>query len=504
MQPLLFAAPEPTVASDAVSPRAVAGGKRWVEITARDQMSLVVRRTEDLVPQDALVRVIDQIVELLDFSEFEGQHPGGGRPAFHPRFLGKIMIYGLCMGVLSARELSRRVERDTHFMWLAHEMSVDHEVFSDLRRRFGKQLKGLFRQTVSLGVQIGLVSFGCIAIDGTKIAAAARRRALNKDELDKAIAKLDERIEKLLAEAEALDAADEAEFGQLRGDEIPRQLADAKARREKLEALLPAAAENPDRRISPTDPEAPMQKTQDGKRPGYNAQIAVDEKVGFIVAEDVTDEQNDTQQFAPMADQVVDNLGIAPQTLVADTGYHAAEALEYLARQPELNAYINQQPTGTPGLYGHEDFEYDAATDSYLCPARKRLVFKGFKTFHDTQSRWYRSEHTCAHCELRAQCFAGKMPYRQLVVRPHGQLAVAMKCRLCSDEGKRALRTRTETAERTFGTIKARLGLRQLLARGLSSARSQFSLVAIAVNVRKLSAWIEAHGWTPAAATPSG
>jgi transposase len=500
----LFDAPEPAADVASVAARPICGGKRWIEIPARGQGSFLVRCVDDLVPHDSLVRVVDEIGNHLDFSGIEHANPGGGRPAFHPRLVGTIVVYGMCVGVLSARELSQRLEYDTRFMWLAHEQHIDHEVFSDFRRRFGPQIKDLFKETVRLALQLGLVSLAHVAIDGTKIAAAAQRRALNKDDLDQAIAKLDERIEKLLAEAEALDTADEAELGHLRGDEVSQELATVQARREKLGALLPQANEDPHKPVSPTDPEAPLQKTQDGKRPGYNAQIAVDEKVGIIVAADVTSEQNDTQQFEPMAEQTIANVQQTPKVIATDTGYHSGEALEYLERKPELNAYIKQQPPDTPGLYGHEDFAYDEQSDSYLCPAGQRLVSKGLKKLRGKENRWYRAEHTCAHCERRGQCFNGKMPYRELIVAPHGLLAVAMKRRLKSDQGQQALQTRKQTVERTFGTTKARLGLRQFLTRGLANAQTQFSLAALAVNVRKLAAWIQMNGWTPAPARASG
>lgn len=500
----LFDPPEPSADADRVPSRPICGGKRWIEIPGRGQGSFVVRCVDDLVPQDGLVRVVGEIGNHLDFSGFEREYPGGGRPAFHPQLIGTIVVFGMCVGVLSARELAQRLEYDTRFMWLAHELCIDHEVFSDFRRRFGPQIKSLFKETVRLALQLGLVSLAHVALDGTKIAAAAQRRALNKEDLDKAITKLDERIEKLLAEAEALDTADEAQFGHLRGDEVPQEIASAQARREKLRALLPKANEDPHKPISPTDPQAPLQKTQDGKRPGYNAQIAVDEKVGIIVAEDVTCEQNDTQQFEPMAEQTIANVQQTPKVIATDTGYHSGEALEYLERRPELNAYIKQPPSDTPGLYGHEDFAYDEQNDSYLCPASQRLVFKGLKKLRGKENRWYRAEHTCAHCERRGQCFKGKMPYRELLVAPHGLLAVAMKRRLKSDESQQALQTRKQTVERTFGTIKARLGLRQFLTRGLASAQTQFSLAALAVNVRKLAAWIQMNGWPPAPARASG
>ena len=101
-------------------PQPACGGKRFVQIPGRDQMSFEVRRVEDFVPDDAEVRVIDEIIGMLDFSGLQVRCRGGGRPAFAPEFLCKLLFYGYSVGVRSAREISRRLQYDVRFMWLAH------------------------------------------------------------------------------------------------------------------------------------------------------------------------------------------------------------------------------------------------------------------------------------------------------------------------------------------------------------------------------------------------
>jgi transposase len=477
-----------------VRPQAVRGGKRFVALPDREQLSLAPRCLDELVPPDAFVRLFDAILEVCDFTAFEARHPGGGRPAFPPQLLCKLLLYGQCVSVRSARELSRRLERDTHFMWLAHELTVDHETLSNFRRDCRQELQGVFQQVVRLGVWLGLAKLEHISLDGTKLAARAARRAYDEQSLQAALQRLDARIAELTAEAEALDAAEDARYGRARGDELPAALQQAEARREQLQQAQALLAQSPFSHLAPGDPEAPVQKTPDGKRPGYNGQLAVDAEVGFVVGAALVCDQNDTAQFLPLAQQVIANTGQTPQEFAADSGYHSPETLQALA-ESELNGYISQQPTPRPdGRFGQEAFTYDAAGDSYVCPAGRRLTYRGLKTMRRVPSRRYRAEHSCAHCPQRAQCISAKARYRELLVAPHAALLQEMRDKVASPEGQRALQLRKQTVERTFGTIKAQLGLRQFLLRGREGAQVEFLLGAMAVNVRKLAQWLGAGG----------
>ena len=505
MSPGLFDVAEPS-ALDAAGSKAACGGKRFVGVPGRDQMSFEVRRIDDFVPPDAFVRLFDAIMDECDYAPFEAHYRGGGRPAFPPRLLCKLLVYGQCVSVRSAREIARRLESDLNFMWLAHELRVDHETLSEFRRRFRAPIKDVFRQVVRLGVALGLASLEHLSLDGTKLAARAARQAYDEKRLQAALQRLDQRIDALLAEAEAADAADDAQFGKLRGDEVPPELRQAEARRAKLQEALATLHASGENHIALGDPEAPLQKTQDGKRPGYNGQLAVDSKTGFIVAEELVRDQNDTAQFMPLAQQAIENAGRAPNELAADSGYQSPETLEALAGS-ELNGYINQPRADKNGRFGHDDFAYDEASDTYTCPAGRTLKFCGIKHLRKTEYRRYRAVCTCKDCPQRERCLSAKARYRDLLVAPHDKLLSAMRRKVATPEGEHALQLRKQTVERTFGTIKAHLGLRQFLLRGLDGARVEFTLSALAVNVRKLAQWLRAGGSVEqlqAAAEPAG
>ncbi|GAJ00854.1 unnamed protein product, partial [marine sediment metagenome] len=122
--------------------------KRFIEVPGRDQLCFETRCTEDFVAEDAPVRAIDEIMERLDYSVFEQRYPGGGRPAWRPQLLAKILLFAYSEGIRSAREISRLLERDLHLMWLAHEQQIGHQRLSEFRRLFEAELAELFKQTV--------------------------------------------------------------------------------------------------------------------------------------------------------------------------------------------------------------------------------------------------------------------------------------------------------------------------------------------------------------------
>jgi len=153
--------------------RASCGGKRFIELPGRGQMSLQVRCIEDFVPVDAPVRMFDEMLSRLDYSAFERHFPGGGRPAWPPMLLAKIVLFAYGLGIRSAREISRRLESDLRLMWLAQEQRIDHQRLSEFRRRFARELAELFVQTVRLAEELGLVELGLVAVDGSKVAASA-------------------------------------------------------------------------------------------------------------------------------------------------------------------------------------------------------------------------------------------------------------------------------------------------------------------------------------------
>jgi transposase len=483
----------------APGPKPLCGGRRFRGLPAREQLWLQARSVNEMVPPNDPVRAFDRLVDQLDFSEFEAAYRGGGAPAYPPAFVLKLVVFGMIEGVRSSRQLAAECWRDVRFVWLAHGQPMDHELFSDFRLRFGDAIEGVYAQTVVLGVLAGLITMQQISVDGTKIAAHAKRRAYSRDDLDALVEQLRKRAAKLLEEMAAQDASEataeaaEAAVAERKG-KLAEELAAVQEREERLlqakEELLRKGWD----RISETDFEAPLQKTQDGTRPGYNAQIAVDADSGMIVHQELTDAQNDTHQLAPVLKGVTVNTGFKPDVVAADTGYQSAESLEALT-DGEFNGYVNQPKAAKDGRFGHEQFSYDADRDVYLCPGGHELPFKRISKDLRYECREYRaSSRCCKACPRRAECITEKAPSRKLVVAPHSEEMLAMRRKLKTDEGQAALKRRFATVEPTFGTMKSVLGLRQFLLVGKAKASIELALACLAINFRKLTSWALAGG----------
>jgi transposase/very-short-patch-repair endonuclease len=489
--PLLDVPPDPEAKP---RPKPICGGKRFRVVPDRRQMWLVDHCVDDLVNKRSKVRVWSDIVDRLDVSPLEAQYSGGGAPAYPPRFVVKILLFAMDQGVRSAYEISERCEYDRRFIWLAHGLQVDHEVFSDFRRRFAGEIAELFKQSVLLGLKARVITLQQVSIDGTKIAAHGRRGALTAEDIRKLMALLDQRCKELQAELAELDRA-EAQDGPRSSDQIDEALADAEHRRERLLKAQQQLEQQGWQHVCENDLEATLQKTQDGTRPGYNCQAVVDNASRMVVGLKVTDAQNDTEQFADMLNEVERTAGRLPDEAVADHGYHSQAALQAAEDSP-VNCFIKQKRgRGNPGFH-RDDFGYDAERDVFICPAGQLLLRSGYKTIGKRRRPVYAAAPAaCAACPFKQQCTGGnKAGRRQLLVPEHHVQSAKMRQKLDTPAGQRAVRTRACTIEPTFGTIKSVFGLRQFLLCGKQGAQIEFHLAALTLNLRKLTNWAMTQG----------
>lgn len=153
---------------------------RWSEPECnRDQMVLFASRLDEAVDSDHLVRIVDQVLDRVDWRPMENlYHRTLGQPAIHPRILSSVILYGLICRIRASRKLEEALQVRLDFRWLAHGMSIDHSTLSEFRRKHPEQLRDLFVQLVLIGKEMGLVTFERIAFDGTRVRASNRKRGL--------------------------------------------------------------------------------------------------------------------------------------------------------------------------------------------------------------------------------------------------------------------------------------------------------------------------------------
>jgi transposase len=397
----------------------------------------------------------------------------------------KLYLYGYLNQVQSSRRLEREAGRNTELMWLLGKLAPDFKTIADFRRDNGEALRSACAAFVAICRQVGLLTGGVVAIDGSRF------KAVNTRDKNYTPAAVRRRIEQAEASIErylqALDTADrqEGEEAELRGDRLKERLEALRRQVRDLKVMEAKVAQAPDRQISLTDPDARAMATN-GKGTGlvgYNVQAAVDAEHHLIVAHEVTNQGHDRSQLANMAQQAKAATGTDALTVLADRGYFSGE--EILAcEQAGATPYVPKPLTSgakADGRFGKPDFFYAAERDAYRCPAgemlsRRMTTIENGQTLHR-----YWNLSACQTCALKPQCTPAKE--RRITRWEHEAVIEAMQRRL--DREPHAMRIRRQTVEHVFGTIKAWMGATHFKTRRLKNVAGEMSLQVLAYNLKR-------------------
>src|ERR671922_1753507 len=197
----------------------------------REQDFLMPPSVREWLPMGHLAWYVLDVVERLDLDAFYGEYraDGSGRPAHDPAMMVALLLYAYCVGERSSRRIERRCVEDVAFRVIAANRAPDHTTISRFRQRHAERLAQLFVQVLALCAKAGMVRVGTVAVDGSRLAANAGISA------NRTYAKIRAEVERILAEADEVDAAEDERFGEARGDELPAELADPVTRRERLQ-----------------------------------------------------------------------------------------------------------------------------------------------------------------------------------------------------------------------------------------------------------------------------
>ena len=445
-------------------------GGRFVSVD-RETAYLLPPSVQEWLPEGHLARFVEEIVEQIDLGRLTRRYRGRGSDAYHPAMMVALLFYGYATGVYSSRKLERATYDSVAFRYLAANTHPDHDTIASFRKRFLEELSALFVEILSVARQMGLLELGRVSLDGTKVQAnASKHSALSWEYACKIEAQLKAEVKELMrlaAEADASEIPDgmsvpeELERREVRLAAIARAKAEIEARAAERHAREQAAyeAKMAARKAKeekggkpggkpPTPPEAgPRAKDQvnltdadsrimpgsgGGFEQAYNAQAAVDVKTMLVVEQHVSQSPNDKQEVKPTLanlDAVAPVIGKAT-ALLADTGYFSADNVDQ--------------------CHAHE-------VEPYIAAGRD------------------------AHYPALAERLKGPAPLEE-----NASAVERMKHRLRTPEGRAVYATRKSTVEPTFGIIKAVLGFRQFLLRGLKAVEHEWTLVCIGWNLKRM------------------
>ncbi len=471
----------------------------------RDQAWLLPPSLADLVPPDHPARFVAEFVDGLDGTWWQafGEDLEGevlGAPAYDPRALLSIWVYGFMTGVRSSRKLELACREQLPYLWLTGMQTPDHNTLWRFYQAHRPQMRELFRQTVRTAVKTGLLLLAVQAVDGTKVGGnAARERTHDAAGLKRLL----EKTEAAIADLESQNAADQPVPARL-----PRELAQAEKLRERVrEAIAEVSREGGPKRVNLTDADASLMKNRQGFVAGYNAQAVVtpieDAEGGvkgqIITAADVVATAADTGQLLPLRDQAVETTGEQAAVLVADGGYHSGPNLAGLAERGQTIVMPESQDRRRQSPYHKDVFERDPKSDSYLCPKGQRLSFlKEVKRRGRAGIRVYGGiAPICRGCPAFGVCTTDRRHGRNLEIGPEDEVLRAHRRWMDSEEARTIYRRRNWLVEPVFGIIKDQQGARRFLLRGLANVRGEWLLVAAAFNLRSLwRIWAQAHSLT--------
>ena len=463
--------------------------KRFVAGADRAQSTLLPESLDDWVDESNSVRVIDAFVDALNIAElgFEGVKPAAtGRPSYHPSSLLKLYIYGYLNRVQSSRRLEREAGRNVEVMWLLGRLAPDHKTIADFRKDNGGAIKKVCARFVELCRRMGLLSKASVAIDGSKFKAVNNRdKNFTSAKIERRRKQLEESVSRYLSQLDTADLQDPSETVALKKVRIKERLERLKSEMAKLDAIEKQVLASPDRQISFTDPDSRSMATS-GRGSGvvgYNVQVAVDTESHIIVTHEVTNVGSDRAQLANTAQAAKAALHVDELEAVADRGYFSGE--EILAcEQTGITVTLPKPMTSgakSEGRFGKQDFVYLADENAYRCPAGEKLKYRYTTEEHGQKPHRYWTD-ACQACPIKAQCTTGKE--RRITRWEHEEVVEAMQERL--DKNPHAMRTRRETVEHPFGTIKMRMGATHFLMKTLPKVATEMALHVLAYNLTRV------------------
>lgn len=478
----------------------------------KDQSWLLPPNIEEMIPEDHICFLVESLIDSLDYTAYDIRYSGVGHPAYHPRVLLKLLIMGVLDKVRSSRRLARKARENVVYMYLSEKLTPDFRTISDFRKNNPELVKEIFKHTVSFAREEGLLDLSHLSTDGSKVKAnASNRRVLTKEELRILLRFVEEELQEWAKQ----DTIEDKAYGELRGsDQLPQK--SKKTIRKAAEYYLKKMKERGDdfrdevrgtlqkawdeveeeglKNVSITDSGSRFMKNNKDKiELSYNSQLTVD-RSGFILANDVCQNANDSGQLQPQVIQTEDNIGGLPENVVwsFDAGYFEGENIKFLLDE-KIDGYIpdnNEQKENNP--YDKKNFKYDTERDEYSCPANQKLKFIGenLDRQKDKRVRIYKGQ-ACSSCQNQRGCTKRKGGVRYLKMFPHEVERNAMGMKMKTQKAIEIYKLRQQIIEPVIGDIKENKGVRAFITRGIKTVKTEFNIICAAVNLKRIWVYLQ-------------
>lgn len=448
---------------------------------------------DDFVSSEHPVRILDAIIsKIVKNNPEKFKHKGQqdiGRRAYSPETMLKLFIYGYLNGISSSRKLEVETYRNIEVKWLLGDLQPDHKTISNYRKDNEAQIRSLTIEFRRFLKEQGYIKGKTVAVDGTKVKANTNRDMLTMDKIEQRLSNLEKQLQKYFAllarndtEEDILDETDSLEL-----DSVNKHLVDKivllQAKIGELEKAKAILEESGKKHLSPTDPDASLMKSREGKIPAYNVQTVVDSENKMIADAVVSTNSNDLNELSPVMYSLNANLSVEPEEVLADKGYYNPEEIKELEEGSTTTYYIPRPASSRDKE--EVEFTYDSDKDEYRCSEGKRLVLKQKDKLKKGRLTNVYQGIECKGCPLRSRCTKSK--YGRIYHRYHDQdWRDDYKERVRSQLGIYYIKKRKEIIEHVFGTMKYWMGKIPLLLRGKDKVQTEINIYTTAYNLKRL------------------
>jgi transposase len=459
----------------------------------RKQQMFFPPSIDEYVGEDNQVRAIDDYVELLDVVKLGFTNATlvrtDGQPAYHPKLLLKIYIYGYLNKIRSSRKLEQEIDRNIEMMWLCTGLKPRYKTIANFRKDNATALKKVFREFILLCKELTLIEGEFIAVDGAFLRAnASKNQLITKRTVVKDLKSIDSKIEEYL---QALSFADKEEKKDKALNPLPtNNISKMSKRKAKLDKDLALLEKMGVTQYNRTDPDAKLMIKPAHNLMAYNVQIAVDKKYKFIVVTDVSSDRNDVKQLPSIASECKEVLGKDTLNIAADTGYYSAINIK-ACMDKNITAFVPHPKNNKQkkkGLFENSKFYYDTDRDVYICPNNQELKKALFTQKRGDRINFaYRGKsRTCNACTLRDKCLPAKTTTKSIYRWEYQEIVEQHILTMNTEEAKEAIKQRSALAEHPFGTIKQTLGWSHFLVRGKEKVSGENALIMFTYNFKRM------------------
>ena len=452
----------------------------------RNQFLLFPEAVDDYVGSDNPVRFIDTFVEGLDLQAagfLRAEAKATGRPGYAPDDLLKLYIYGYLNRVRSSRRLEAECCRNIEVIWLLRTLKPDFRTIADFRRDNRGAFKSVFRQFVLLRRRLDLYGRELLAVDGARIKAVNNKdRNFTRNSLEKFLRAADERLDGYLKRLDEGDVEEDGTGGGARTNNLAEKIAALRGKRGRYGVMLEELEKGGETQMSLTDPDSRAMAAHTKVAVGYNVQLAVDAKHKLIVEQAVSNQVVDMGLLTQTVEPARAILEVETIDVVADRGYFKSEDIEACEKagcvphvpKPQRGSSVRDR------LFRKDEFRFDADRDVYICPAGQTLSPHHEGKLRELRKIDYSNPAACPACPLRSRCTTNVRRVSRLENEAVlDRMAERLKAR------PELLDRRREVVEHPFGSIKQWMYQGAFLMRGLANGRAEFSLTALAYNLRR-------------------